>query len=447
MKPYYILIILALLFSSCDDEKTIFVADHLGNCEEACLLVRESANDEWANFSNNIEGFDYEVGYEYQLKVKIEQDKTDSNLEYTLLEIVSKTKTAQKSTPNLHNTNWIVTQIAGFENKTDKFPNFTIDNGQINGNSGCNSFGGSIALSNAKQFEVGMLRMTKMYCEAYMPLEKAFTAALSKAKTFELSGNAIQVLDENANLVFEATPEKKETTLNNKWFITTLKGFNNKTGQVPYFTIANGEINGNNGCNNFGGTLETDESGLFKTDMQYVTKKYCTEYAALEKAFQKAIGDVTSYKITDDTLFLLDKSNYVIIAARIENTLDVATSYTPYIIEYNTYSRELAIRNKVVEDKNVLYFYDLRPEKKEEQKVLLSKSELLFFKKQLTGIDMKEIENIVPPSTEHKNDAAVGATLIVSFEGKSYRVPTFDHGNPPESIKKIVDKIMELRSK
>ncbi len=60
---------------------------------------------------------------------------------------------------------------------------------------------------------------------------------------------------------------------------------------------------------------------------------------------------------------------------------------------------------------------------------------------------MKEIENLVPPSTKHKNDAAAGATLIVSFEGKSYRVPTFDHGNPPQSIQKIVDRIMKLRSK
>lgn len=447
MKPYYIVFILALFFSSCEEDKILFVADHLGDCEKPCLLVRENENKDWASFSNKIQGFDYELGYEYQIKVKIEKNKTDSSLKYTLLDIISKTKKEQKSISYLNDNEWTVTRIEAYENKTDKFPNFHIKDGIIAGNSGCNGFSGDIDLTGEGSFKVGQLRMTKMYCENYMSLEMAFSVALRKASKFKVHANNLQVVDVDGNPVFTATQNMKAASLENKWFVNTIKGFINKTDQIPHFTIESGQINGHNGCNGFGGSFTTDTSGLFKIGMLRTTRRYCEEYASLENAFHEALRMATSYKITDDSLFLLDESNYVILSASSKNNIGDTATYIPYIIEYNTYSRGLAIRNKVLEEKNVLYYYDLRPEKTEEQKVILSKSELLFFKEALAAIDLKEIGNLVPPSTNHLHDGAPGATLIISFESKSYRVPTFDHGNPPQTIKSMVDKIMELRSK
>lgn len=447
MKSYYIVFVLALLFSSCQEDKIFFVADRLGDCETPCLLVRENAAEDWTNFDGQIEGFDYEEGYEYQLKVKIEKNKADSSLKYTLLDLISKTKKEQKSILDLSGNEWTITQIVGYENKTDKFPNFLIKDGIISGNSGCNSFGGAFDSDGKSSFNPGLLRMTKMYCEAYMSLEKAFTEALAKAANYKINGDLLEVYDNGENLVFSATQKTKTTRIENKWFVNTIKGFINTTDKIPYFTIDSGQIKGNNGCNSFGGEFQTDESGLFKPGMLSVTERYCEKYASLENAFHGALRKATSYQITDGVLFLLDESKYVVLSAGPENKTADDTSYVPYVIEYNTYSRGLAIRNKVQEEKNVLYYHDLRPEKTEEQKVILSKSELLFFKKALAAIDLKEIENLEPPSTDHQHDGAPGATLIISFKGKSYRVPTFDHGNPPQTIKSIVDKIMELRSK
>ena len=105
MKQIIILLLMAIFVSSCKEEKTVFVADHLVPCEtgtnQKCMLVREKESDAWQNFYDNIEGFTYEEGFAYQLKVQIEKvsnpEADSSDLKYTLLELISKTKT--KSEP------------------------------------------------------------------------------------------------------------------------------------------------------------------------------------------------------------------------------------------------------------------------------------------------------------------------------------------------------------
>ncbi|REC64680.1 hypothetical protein DRF59_19890 [Chryseobacterium flavum] len=61
-----------------------------------CMQVKENASDSWTNFYSTIEGFTYEPGYEYVLKVKtekIENPPADaSSIKYILTEQVSKTK-------------------------------------------------------------------------------------------------------------------------------------------------------------------------------------------------------------------------------------------------------------------------------------------------------------------------------------------------------------------
>ena len=178
----------------------------------------------------------------------------------------------------------------------------------------------------------------------------------------------------------------------------------------------------------------------------HVTGKHCPKLLALEKAFHAAFDLAAYYKITEGVLFILDKSKYVLMSASISkpNIIDSA-SYQPYIIEYNTYSQNLAFKNKIIENKNTLYYFDLQPRRTREKKRTLSKTDLKFFKDELFRIDISNLESLNPPSTNFKINEAVGASLIVSFEGNTYRVPTFDHGNPPIEIKAIVQKIMKLR--
>ena len=86
--------------STSDSEKTFIVGPETADCTGVapmkCLQVKEKESDSWQNFYTNIEGFTYEPGYEYVLKVKTEKIENPpmdgSSIKYTLVKQVSKTK-------------------------------------------------------------------------------------------------------------------------------------------------------------------------------------------------------------------------------------------------------------------------------------------------------------------------------------------------------------------
>jgi hypothetical protein len=82
------------------NEKTFIVGPETADCTGVapmkCLQVKEKQSESWTNFYSNIEGFTYEPGYEYILKVKTEKivnpPADASSIKYTLIKQVSKTK-------------------------------------------------------------------------------------------------------------------------------------------------------------------------------------------------------------------------------------------------------------------------------------------------------------------------------------------------------------------
>ncbi len=97
-----LLFLLPLLLISCstnDNAVKMVVASQRGDCvgvaPQKCLYVKMGADTNWTFFYDQIEGFNYEEGYEYVLevkKVKVENPPADgSSLKYTLVKEVSKT--------------------------------------------------------------------------------------------------------------------------------------------------------------------------------------------------------------------------------------------------------------------------------------------------------------------------------------------------------------------
>ncbi|PJJ67164.1 uncharacterized protein DUF4377 [Chryseobacterium geocarposphaerae] len=86
--------------ASAADEKTFIVGPQTADCTGVapmkCLQVKEKPTDNWSNFYTNIEGFTYEPGYEYVIKVKTEKVENvpadASSIKYTLIKQISKTK-------------------------------------------------------------------------------------------------------------------------------------------------------------------------------------------------------------------------------------------------------------------------------------------------------------------------------------------------------------------
>lgn len=110
MKKLSLLLIgMITLFSACETKDTVkmTVASEkrmaMGAAPMEVLLVKEGDAQEWSFFYSNIEGFNFEPGYEYVLEVKkenIEQPTPAdaSSIKYTLVKEVSKT---QKTSENM----------------------------------------------------------------------------------------------------------------------------------------------------------------------------------------------------------------------------------------------------------------------------------------------------------------------------------------------------------
>ncbi len=82
--------------------KTLFVGPELVDCvgvaPQQCLQVKENEADEWTLFYDQIEGFTYEPGFIYELRVRetaVENPPADaSSLALSLVEVVSQTAVA-----------------------------------------------------------------------------------------------------------------------------------------------------------------------------------------------------------------------------------------------------------------------------------------------------------------------------------------------------------------
>lgn len=99
-----------LLLGSCGDDANVqelTVASRQGDCVGVapmkCLLIKHSAEGSWEFFYDNIEGFNYEPGYEYVIKVKTEEIENpaadQSSLKYILVKEVSKVRKTSEDLP------------------------------------------------------------------------------------------------------------------------------------------------------------------------------------------------------------------------------------------------------------------------------------------------------------------------------------------------------------
>lgn len=105
-----LLFLLPFLFASCTSNKAtikMIVASQKGDCvgvaPQKCLFVKKDTDTNWTFFYNQIEGFNYEEGYEYVLEVKeekVENVPADaSSLKYMLVKEVSKTPATSEGLP------------------------------------------------------------------------------------------------------------------------------------------------------------------------------------------------------------------------------------------------------------------------------------------------------------------------------------------------------------
>ena len=82
---------------------------------------------------------------------------------------------------------------------------------------------------------------------------------------------------------------------------------NNPTMEIDFI---NKKISGSSACNQYGGDFTSKENNI-KFNALMSTKRYCQEFAKIEKQFYKNLKLVTHYEIKDNQILLYDKADTI----------------------------------------------------------------------------------------------------------------------------------------
>ncbi len=160
------------------------------------LLTQEGnkSNGQWEYNYTAIEGFDYEPGYVYKIRVVSVMDQ--GMPQPKLVEQYS--KEIDKNYFRLHNI-WALTHLDGKEIEVvDKRPNLEINltSMKVSGSGTCNQLFGKVEMYTAAELVFGPMGSTKKMCDQ-LTLEKAFLSGLSATRYYRISEGFLTLMDEN----------------------------------------------------------------------------------------------------------------------------------------------------------------------------------------------------------------------------------------------------------
>ncbi len=198
MKYLFLLMTMACTSNTEVQSKMLIVADHLENCvgvgPQSCMLVKENPDDEWTYFYDQIEGFEYEEGYTYELlvnEIPVPNPAADaSSLRYELKNIISKT-------PTLINDDlikeWTVIKIKGLEQLSSS-PTmiFEKEDTKVAGFAGCNNYFSTYKVSG-NELSFGPAGATRKLCPD-MSVEDTFFKNLPNIARFEIVKKELYLL-------------------------------------------------------------------------------------------------------------------------------------------------------------------------------------------------------------------------------------------------------------
>lgn len=182
-------------------------------CFEIKEVVEGVIPEVWTMFYDQIQGFDYEPGYVYKLRVNTTKlPRKDvpadaSNLKHELVEVLEKTLAEFSPIEG----SWKVVSIRNVESKTvsKAGPFMTLSQGRVSGSDGCNRYFSSYN-EDGISINFTAFGSTKMACmgEGLQEVSSALFKAFEATTSFKLNGNTLSFLDKNQAEVIRFEKEK-----------------------------------------------------------------------------------------------------------------------------------------------------------------------------------------------------------------------------------------------
>lgn len=208
-------------------------------------------------------------------------------------------------------------------------------------------------------------------------------------------------------------------------------------------------ISGFSGCNRFSGKYNVDGDAIKLSDIVSTEKLCLNKESSIEKNILKALNSASKFQIKDNTLSLLSKDKVVLKTESISdlkskpfNKADlIGNHYKTKTVTYTALSRGFYRHISVTEGKlMVSENQSLKPM----ATTILKTEDWKSIDDMISKIDVKTLQRLKPPSTNHTFDGAPHATLSLRNGDLEVMSPTFDHGNPPKELKPLVNKLLSL---
>jgi heat shock protein HslJ len=197
---------------------SVQIAPELADCEggagpQKCMRVKFEDSEDWQFFYGQIEGFDYEEGYQYTLmveKMDVANPPADgSSIRYVLVDEVSKEEVLIAQSGNLKPGERKLVSMGSPEDQlpfvTGQEATFSYDpeTGQVSGTTGCNQYFGEVQVNNeAKTISFGPLVTTKMACRGDLNQQEIdFLTIMNEVTHFAVDAGRLVLFTEGAETI------------------------------------------------------------------------------------------------------------------------------------------------------------------------------------------------------------------------------------------------------
>jgi hypothetical protein len=341
------------------EEKTILVGPEKAECVGVgpmeCYLVKENPEDEWQYFYDPIEGFEWDAGYTYELRVAVypvENPPADaSSLRYELLEVVDKVETPAQSTAITAYIR-IEEPAAGAELDTSKAIVVRGRGGALfEGNvvvQILDTAGNQLALQPTiiQSAEAGMGGEGPWQTEIKVAIEEAAAAKILAFSTSPKDGSVI-ASDEiavalNPGMAFETSLENTHWILRAFGQSAELDALLTIIQVSALFNSQDGTISGSAGCNRYFSKYTLDENQLSLENPVATTRMACQEpQAILEQTYLAALEKVAGYQMVCNPMELTDSQGNVLLVYQVD-PYSLAESFSRDQLANTSYLNEFA---------------------------------------------------------------------------------------------------------
>jgi len=313
---------------SISEEKTIYVGPVLADCQgegpQKCMLVKEHPDDEYTYFYDQIEGFEYEDGFEYELRIRVEPVENPpadgSSIRWILVEVVSIIEGESAPPAPIEGTLWTLESLINSNGELESVQPGTVitaqfGDEQISGNAGCNQYFGAYT-SEEDSLSITVIGFTEMYCapEEVMEQEGKYLTALESMISYQIIADRLEIFNGSGETALVFIVADSSALTNARWKLNLLDDGEGKVistiagTEITLIFAEDGNLTGSSGCNTYNSSYEID-GDLITIGPIASTMMACPEPDMImdqEFAYLQMLETVTNYQIKGNELEMVN---------------------------------------------------------------------------------------------------------------------------------------------